>query len=114
MGIGLDKKRIALLEKIVLSGTDTIKKIQALETEQICNIMEEYGMKVSDLREILNLKNEAKRGDILEFLKEKDVAKEKEKTDESKKTNPGRDRYERPEINNREHTGGDDNQHRIL
>lgn len=114
MGLGLDKKRIALLEKIVLSGTDTIKKIQALETEQICNIMEKYGMKVSDLREILNLKNEARRGDILEFLKEKDVSKEKEKTDESEKTNPRRDRFERLETNNRKHSGGDDNQHRIL
>ena len=114
MGLGLDKKRIALLEKIVLSGTDTIKKIQALETEQICNIMEKYGMKVSDLREILNLKNEARRGDILEFLKEKDTAKEKEKTDENDNANPRRDRSERLATNNREHAGGDDNQHRIL
>ena len=72
----LSKRRITILEKLALSGADTEKKISSLTAEDIYNVMMSQGLKVSDMRDVLDLQKAIKEKKIIPFFtrgKDKEV-----------------------------------------
>ena len=79
--MGLDKRKVLILDKVISSGADSVKKISALDARRIFEIMMDQGMKMSDMRDILDLQDAVKAGDLLTFLTRRDpFVRKEEKT----------------------------------
>ena len=79
--MGLDKRKVSILDKVTSSGADSTKKISALDARRIFEIMLDQGMKMSDMRDILDLQDAVKAGDLLTFLIKRDpFVRKEEKT----------------------------------
>ena len=76
--MGLDKRKVLILDKVISSGADSAKKISALDARKIFEIMMDQGMKMSDMRDILDMQDAVKTGDLLTFLIKKDPFTRKE------------------------------------
>ena len=64
----ISKRRLTVLEKLISYGADTEKKISALTTEDIYNVIISQGLKVSDLKEILDLQKAIKERKIIPYF----------------------------------------------
>ena len=64
----LSKRRLIVLEKLALYGADTEKKISALNAEDIYNAVLTQGLKMSDMREILDLQKAIKDKKIIPYF----------------------------------------------
>ena len=80
----LSKRRITVLEKLALSGADTEKKISSLTAEDIYNVMMSQGLKVSDMRDVLDLQKAIKEKKIIPFFtrgKDEEIKKDEDNRD---------------------------------
>jgi len=80
----LSKRRLIVLEKLALYGADTEKKISSLNAEDIYNVILTQGLKMSDMREILDLQKAIKEKKIIPFCtrgKDKEVKPIEDNTD---------------------------------
>jgi hypothetical protein len=64
----ISKRRLTVLEKLISYGADTEKKISALTTEDIYNVITSQGLKVSDIKEILDLQKAIKERKIIPYF----------------------------------------------
>ena len=64
----LSKRRLTVLEKLALYGADTEKKISLLNAEDIYNVILTQGLRMSDMREILDLQKAIKEKKIIPYF----------------------------------------------
>ena len=80
----LSKRRLIVLEKLALYGADTEKKISSLNAEDIYNVILTQGLKMSDMRVILDLQKAIREKKIIPFFtkgKDKEVKPIEDNTD---------------------------------
>lgn len=77
----LDNKKIKFLNKILASGSTTEKEIQQLKLEDIIN---KPGIKIDDLKELIELQSAIKSKNLFEYLLEE---KRQEPKNEQNKSN---------------------------
>ena len=84
----LDNKKIKFLNKILASGSTTEKEIQQIKLEDIIN---KPGIKIDDLKELIDLQSAIKSKNLFEYLleeKKSELEKEQNKSDNLSNNNP--------------------------
>lgn len=84
----LDNKKIKFINKILASGSTTEKEIQQIKLEDIIN---KPGIKIDDLKELLELQSAIKSKNLFEYLleeKKSELEKEQNKSDNLSNNNP--------------------------
>lgn len=84
----LDNKKIKFLNKILASGSTTEKEIQQIKLEDIIN---KPGIKIDDLKELIELQSAIKSKNLFEYLleeKKSELEKEQNKSDNLSNNNP--------------------------
>lgn len=93
----LDNKKIKFLNKILASGSTTEKEIQQIKLEDIIN---KPGIKIDDLKELIELQSAIKSKNLFEYLleeKKSKLEKEQNKANNLSNNNPdheGKTSYE--------------------
>ena len=84
----LDNKKIKFLNKILASGSTTEKEIQQIKLEDIIN---KPGIKIDDLKELIELQSAIKSKNLFEYLleeKKSELEKEQNKSNNLSNNNP--------------------------
>lgn len=84
----LDNKKIKFLNKILASGSTTEKEIQQIKLEDIIN---KPGIKIDDLKELIELQSAIKSKNLFEYLleeKKSKLEKEQNKSNNLSNNNP--------------------------
>lgn len=76
----LDNKKIKFLNKILASGSTTEKEIQKIKLEDIIN---KPGIKIDDLKELIELQSAIKSKNLFEYLLEENKSEPKNEQNKS-------------------------------